>query len=104
MNEKFVAGLAAELGKARLVPGNEAGRAARLIIDWIEKNDKDMVQAQVDQDSLDVEEVKKDTKAIMQAIVAMSKVLEGTNKGIGDLKTILQTGGVNDKVPDSPTD
>jgi hypothetical protein len=74
----------------RMVPGNECQKVAQQIVDFLTKQDLSSVQEQIDQDVLDVEEVKKDLKAIMQAIVVLSKVTDTINTNIKTTISLLQ--------------
>lgn len=70
--------LAAELAGMKLCPGNESHKYAKTIIDLVRKFDEEEeidVTDQIIRDGLDIEELKKNDKAIMEGIVSMSKLV-----------------------------
>ena len=78
--------LAAELAKMRLCPGNEAHKFAVRIIDLVEKFQPEDIQGQLNQDDLDIDEVLKNQRTMMESIVILSKMVTAMHDEIKRIK------------------
>ena len=68
--------IAQELAKRKLAPGNEAFKMATTVSEIIDDLDKEQVQKNIEQESMDVEEVKKKLASLEKSINALTELVE----------------------------